>query len=211
MKITIICDNEACQSGLRADWSFACMVEAHGKRVLFDTGADGATLLKNMKGLAIEPAAFDFVFLSHDHWDHTGGLADFLQVHAATVYVPSCYGNVPQGGSEVRISEAGEICDGIYSTGELEGQEQSLLVGTESGVVVIAGCAHPGVGNILQAASRFGTVRALIGGLHGFKDFKLVKDLELICPTHCTEHKAEIQSRFPKLCVAGGAGKVMEL
>ena len=48
------------------------------------------------------------------------------------------------------------------------------------------GCSHSGVGNILKAASQFGKPYALIGGLHGFSDFDLVKDLTLICPTHCT-------------------------
>ena len=91
------------------------------------------------------------------------------------------------------------------------GIEQSLVVKTERGLVVIDGCSHPGVGNILQAASQFGRVYALIGGLHGFREFALLKDLGLVCPCHCTQHISEIKRLYPEKYVEGGAGRVIEL
>jgi len=78
-------------------------------------------------------------------------------------------------------------------------------------LVVIAGCSHSGVKNILKAASQWGRVYALIGGLHGFKDFDLLIDLELVCATHCTQFKSEIKSRYPEKYIRGGAGKIIEL
>ncbi len=48
-------------------------------------------------------------------------------------------------------------------------------------------------------------------GLHGFRDFDLVKDLGLICPTHCTQFISEIKSRHQDKYVPGGAGKVIEI
>ncbi|GAH19538.1 unnamed protein product, partial [marine sediment metagenome] len=84
-------------------------------------------------------------------------------------------------------------------------------VKTEKGLVVIVGCSHPGVKNILKAASDLGDPKVLIGGLHGFSDFDLVKDLEFICPTHCTQFKSEIRSRYPGKYVSGGVGKVIEI
>lgn len=52
--------------------------ELNGKRYLFDTGS-GITLLSNMEKLGINPVDFDALILSHGHYDHTGGLADFLR------------------------------------------------------------------------------------------------------------------------------------
>ncbi len=211
MKITIVYDNEVWKKGLKADWGFACLVEVYGKKILFDTGADGSVLLENMKTLNIDPTVVEEIFISHAHWDHTGGLADFLKINPVKVYVPSSY-KVPGGVAEIiEVKEALKLHDDIFSTGELENVEQSLVVKTEKGSVVIAGCSHPGVKNILNAASPFGKPYALIGGLHGFNEFDLVEDLELICATHCTQFKSEIKSRYPEKYVEGGAGKVIEL
>jgi 7,8-dihydropterin-6-yl-methyl-4-(beta-D-ribofuranosyl)aminobenzene 5'-phosphate synthase len=92
----------------------------------------------------------------------------------------------------------------------LQGAEQSLVVKTKKGLAVICGCSHPGVGTILEAASRFGRVAALIGGLHGFEEYEVLADLELVCPCHCTQHRAEIMARYPKTAVSGGAGRVLD-
>ena len=211
MRITIIYDNEAAVEGLKADWGFACLVEAHGVRMLFDTGASGPVLLDNMKRLKIEPTMIDEVFISHDHWDHTGGLADFLRVRPVRCYVPASCGE-PEGAREVVKVEAPiEIHGGVYSTGELGGFEQSLLVDSGTGIVVVAGCSHPGVSSILDAASRCGRPRALLGGLHGFSDFALLADLEIVCPTHCTQHRSEIAELCPDKYIEGGAGRVIEI
>lgn len=211
MRITIIYDNEAVLEGLKVDWGFACLVEAHGVKILFDTGASGPILLDNMKRLKIEPAMIDEVFISHDHWDHTGGLTDFLAARPVRCYVPaSC--REPEGAQDVvRVDAPVEIHGGVFSTGELGGFEQSLLVDTGTGVAVIAGCSHPGVGSILRAAREHGTPRALIGGLHGFSDFALLGDLEIVCPTHCSQHRSEIKDLYPDKYVEGGAGAVIEV
>lgn len=86
-----------------------------------------------------------------------------------------------------------------------------MAVKTEKGLVIIAGCSHPRMERILGAASQFGKVYAIIGGLHGFHEFDLFKDLELICPTHCTQFKSEIKRLYPEKCVDGVAGRVIQL
>lgn len=53
------------------------------------------------------------------------------------------------------------------------------MIKTEKGLVVIVGCSHPGVKNILKVASKFGDPKVIIGGLHGFRDFDLIRGLEL--------------------------------
>jgi 7,8-dihydropterin-6-yl-methyl-4-(beta-D-ribofuranosyl)aminobenzene 5'-phosphate synthase len=97
----------------------------------------------------------------------------------------------------------------IFSTGELPGAEQSLVVKTAKGLAAIVGCSHHGVGTILKAASRFGRVAALIGGLHEFKEYELLADLTLICPCHRTQHRTEIMARYPETVISGGVGKVL--
>lgn len=210
MKITIIYDNEVWKKGLKADWGFSCLLEVYNRKILFDTGTNGSILLENMSKLNIEPTDIEEIFISHAHNDHTGGLSTFLRINAVPVYVPPSYHRLT-GSTVVPVKRPMEIHENIFSTGELKGREQSLVVKTEKGLVVIVGCSHPGVGTILNAASQWGDVTALIGGLHGFTNYELLKDLDLICATHCTQHKSEIKSRYPDKYLEGGAGKIIEL
>ena len=210
MKITIIYDNTAWDHRLAADWGFSCLVEAHGCRILFDTGAQGAILAENMKKLGISADLIDTVFISHDHWDHTGGLPNLLKKRHLPVYVPDSYQHAERFGF-IRIREPQSIGDQVFTTGELGGIEQSLAVRIEDDqLAVIAGCSHPGVDLILQSASRYGTVSTLIGGLHGFCDLPLVSALKYICPTHCTQYIREIAKTHPEKYISGGAGKTIE-
>lgn len=212
MKITIVYDNETEQKGLTADWGFACVVEYDGRTILFDTGAKGEILMQNMKTMHIDPADIDEIFISHAHWDHTGGLTAFLRAnHNVTVYVPQSMQDVRGIDNVVTIDTAQKLHDGFYSTGELKETEQSLLVKHDSGLVVIVGCSHPGVKTILNAAQRYGKPFAIIGGLHGFNDFDALGDLSLICPTHCTQYKTEIEAQYPEQVITGGAGVVIEI
>lgn len=213
MKITIIYDNEAWSPNLKADWGFSCLVEpGNGSQILFDTGAKGAILLENMKKLGLDPRTISSVFISHDHWDHIGGLPAVLESNReAAIYLPASCPKPSEAEKVFSIQDATQLTPGLMSTGELNGGEQSLVVDTGQGLAVISGCAHPGVAAILKAAAQFGRVTALIGGLHGFQDFDLLRDLSLICPCHCTQHLAEIKQRYPETFVPGGAGKIVEV
>ncbi|MDO9514931.1 MAG: MBL fold metallo-hydrolase [Syntrophales bacterium] len=213
MRVTIIYDNEASREDLRADWGFSCLVEAHGRRILFDTGAKGDILLGNMKKLDIEPTSIDDVFISHADWDHMDGLEGFLKENSdITLYIPPSYHTPPDSVSEVIVVEGPtEIHEGIFSTGELGGIEQALIVTTEKGPVIITGCSHPGVGDILEAASTHGKVYALIGGLHGSKEFERLEGIDVVCATHCTEFKAQIAALYPDTCIEGGAGRIIDI
>ena len=55
MKVTIIYDNTVWDEKLIPDWGFSCLVEAHGKTILFDTGAKENILIENMNKLDINP------------------------------------------------------------------------------------------------------------------------------------------------------------
>ena len=213
MKITIIYDIEAWAPGLQADWGFACLVDlGDGERILFDTGAKGAILLQNMEKIGIAPQTITAVFISHAHWDHVGGLEAFLEKNRqAVVYLPVSCPKPAEAEEVLRIQGPCQLTPHLCSTGELTGGEQSLVVNTGDGVAVICGCAHPGVGAILEAAAQFGRVTVLIGGLHGFQDFDLLRNLTRVCPCHCTKYMTAIRQRYPAMVVAGGAGKVLEV
>lgn len=211
LKITIIYDNTAFNKNLVADWGFSCLIETDGRIILFDTGAKGAILLDNMKKLGIDPLTIDEVFISHEHWDHVGGLTDFLDLNPASVIIPkSCRSDFIVG-EIIKVNGPREIHQNIFSTGELNNIEQSVVLNTQKGSIVVVGCSHPGVDKILDAASQFGKPIAVIGGLHGFDQYDLIEDLQLVCPTHCTQHISEIKSLYPDKYLQGGAGQVIDL
>jgi 7,8-dihydropterin-6-yl-methyl-4-(beta-D-ribofuranosyl)aminobenzene 5'-phosphate synthase len=56
------------------EWGFAALVEADGKKILFDTGARPRTVLENAKELKVDLDDVQDVVLSHFHYDHTTGL-----------------------------------------------------------------------------------------------------------------------------------------
>jgi len=213
MKATIVFDNTTTRPDLIADWGFACVIETAEQTILFDTGADGQILMQNMAALHIDPKSIQTVFISHNHFDHVGGLSAFLNANSdVTVYVPQSLRGVRKAKEVVYIDDKPrEISKGLYTTGELEGIEQSLVLETNKGLIVFVGCSHPDMKVILGAASRYGKLFGIIGGLHGFDQYDLFQGLELIFPTHCTQHKQEIRERFGDRVIEGGVGKVIEI
>jgi len=213
MKVTIVYDNEVSQPGLEAGWGFSALIEVeNAPTILFDAGADGATLLHNMKKLGINPRDIGTIVISHAHGDHTGGLRAILEVNReAEIYVPASSGARIPGRKVTMVTESIQISEKVFSTGELKGLEQSLALKTSKGVVVVVGCSHPGVSEIIHAASHFGKVYGIIGGLHGCHSYDRLRGLSLICPCHCTQYKSEISRLFPKQHVACGAGLELEV
>jgi len=213
MKVTIVYDNDVSSKGLKAGWGFSAVIEARDTpAILFDTGADSATLLHNMEELGIDAKRIGIIVISHAHGDHTGGLPGILEVNKeAKLYVPASFQGSISGRGVTIVTRPLQISEGIFSTGELKDVEQSLAIETGKGILVVAGCSHPGVGEILDAASRFGKVYGVIGGFHGFRSFSRLSGLSLIVPCHCTQYKSEILELFPQQSIRCGVGLVLEL
>ncbi len=199
MKITILYDNNA-HPGFESGWGFSCLVDI-SQRILFDTGDDGQKLIYNFEKANIDPKSVNKVVLSHNHWDHVDGLEGFRKFNSeAEVIHPNAF------------SEPTEISPGIYSTGALGVllKEQSLVVKTEKGNIVITGCAHPGLERILQTAGSLGRIYGVLGGFHGFSKFAELEGIQFIAPCHCTEHTERIMQRYPTQFKQIQAGSVIE-
>lgn len=207
VRVTILYDNTALP-GLVADWGFSAFIETPGRRILFDAGADGSILLSNAASIGVDLSLTDTVFVSHNHFDHIGGLsAAIWACPRARIFVPRSLRGVKRGYEVITVSGEMEIGDDFWSTGELDSLEQSLLVPLNRGFLLVAGCSHPGLETILQVARKHGEVRALLGGLHGFEAYGLLESVESVCPTHCTAHITEIQRLFPEKYLPGGVGR----
>ena len=217
MKLTIVYDNEVFRSGvdLKSDWGFACFIETTKKEnILFDTGAKGKILLENMQNLKINPEKIDKIVISHEHWDHNGGLEPLLDLLDKKVEVYRLEEPKKTDVTTNIVTESQKISSGIYTTGRLQGSpvdEQSLVLKGKKGWYVLTGCSHPGVEKILRKANQIGDIVGLIGGFHGFNNFSVLKHLELIYPCHCTKYKQEIRKKFAKSSQNCGVGKIIEL
>lgn len=206
LRITVLYDNYVHDSRLQTGWGFAALVEYGEDVVLFDTGADGPALLANLSALSIDPRSIDAVVLSHAHGDHTAGLEALLETGVRPiVYLhPSFPEEFKQRiGSLTTVveTEAGQYVSGrISTTGEVEGgiPEQALIVETARGLVVVTGCAHPGVARMIASAKslRGGSVHLALGGFHllnmGPEQLRALTaefrqlGVEKVAPTHCT-------------------------
>jgi len=205
MKIAIAYDNEA-NLGFKSGWGFSCLIENDNKKVLFDTGCEGHGLLHNIKKLGYDAQDIDILVLSHQHWDHIGGLFDVLHINdKLEVFVLKSFSEnltneIRKRAKLKEVENEQEITENIYTTGLIKNDpdEQSLILKTTKGVIVIVGCSHPGVDKILEIARRHGKIYAIIGGFHSFSKFDILEDIKMIGACHCTRHMNEIMRRFPE-------------
>lgn len=84
MQIVTLIENYAQQGGLFAEHGLSILIDTGSKRILLDTGQTG-NFMRNAQVLGIDIMDIDFVVLSHSHYDHTGGLYDFLKVNTKAI------------------------------------------------------------------------------------------------------------------------------
>jgi 7,8-dihydropterin-6-yl-methyl-4-(beta-D-ribofuranosyl)aminobenzene 5'-phosphate synthase len=235
--LTILYDNYLspnAQEGLKIDWGFACLIEGTEKTILFDTGTKSDVLLNNIKLLKKEPEKVETVVISHNHGDHTGGLLTFLGINPdVSVYMPVSASKEWTARIEkfkakmIAVDQPIQICKGVWSTGEIQGpvNEQSLILDTPNGLVVITGCAHPNIAKIVETAKtqRNKKIYLVFGGFHllghsdaGVKEIiKKFKELgvQKVGATHCTGDKAIqlFKDAYGSDYVPMGVGKVIEI
>jgi 7,8-dihydropterin-6-yl-methyl-4-(beta-D-ribofuranosyl)aminobenzene 5'-phosphate synthase len=229
--ITVVYDNNPHKPGLDNAWGFSCLITGAEKSILFDTGPDDS-LLNNMKKLEIGPGSIDVVILSHIHGDHTGGLNGFLEKNPdVTVYLPKSFpakfkdSMVSRRAKIVEVEQFVKICEDVYSTGQLGKwiKEQSLIIKTDKGLIVITGCAHPGIVKIVNTARDLlkDDVLLVVGGFHLewtgkgrieriISAFRQV-GVRYVGPCHCSGEEARtlFEGHFSKNYINIGAGKVI--
>jgi 7,8-dihydropterin-6-yl-methyl-4-(beta-D-ribofuranosyl)aminobenzene 5'-phosphate synthase len=176
-RVTILYDNTVHAPGTKGDWGFACLIEGSEKTILFDTGTRPDVFRHNLETLGIDVEKVDQVVISHEHGDHTGGLWYFLEKKTGVpVFFPASFTSgfgrrvESAGASAIRVSEAREICPDVWVTGEIKGpaNELGIILDTSRGLVVITGCAHPGIeGMVAHARSTLNKdVDFVFGGFH---------------------------------------------
>ncbi len=233
LSITIVFDNYLWSETYGTGWGFAAVVETGEHTFLFDTGEDGATLLRNMKRASISSGSIEAIAVSHDHHDHTGGLRSLLDEREGArlkLYAPSDFSatyddELIDKADVVRVGPWSELESGIFSTGTMQGKsgpsEHALAIQTTAGIVVLTGCAHPGiVETLLRVETTLGESPVLaLGGFHLFKSDKdeIERVTGNLCrlgishlmPSHCTgdEGIAAIKSACGEAYVPGGAGR----
>ena len=250
LKIVILAENSIEKRGLIAEHGLSFYIEYGDEKYLFDTG-QGLVLSHNAKKLDIDLNEISSVILSHGHDDHTGGLAEILELNPEIeviahkdAFIPKfkkSNGKLEFRGSKTKLKDIKNfkdiqnkevVEDGIYLTGEVsaKGKEYinekyikeveeekkvdnfnddiSLYIKTKKGLVILLGCSHKGVINIVEhVRKKTGKkkIRAILGGMHlkHSSDKKVEEiinyfeklNLDLLVPIHCTGRRAAMMMK----------------
>lgn len=232
MKIFHLFDNHLFHPDFQPLWGYSLLIEIDGLQILMDTGSNGRFLLQNMQQMGVEQNALDYVFISHWHWDHIGGLDSVLELNPnVKIVVPHTISSHLIDDLQslnyqliVGDKKAYKIVSNIFSTGTLPGSEpeQSLVIKRKEGLLIITGCAHPGLEQIVKTceADFKETVYMIMGGFHllssSDSEIKAVANMlnehkvERIAPSHCTGDRARklLRQYFKGEFVKAGAGKM---
>lgn len=195
------------------------LIERGRETYLFDTG-QGQTLFHNAVSLGKDLRKVKKIFLSHGHYDHSGGLEKVLALKGERDIWVHSHAFLPrfsiEKGDEAKIRNIGmryswiqleemggrfhfinsfsEIEDGIYLTGEIPRtnafekgdknlrikmngklvqddcrDDQSLVIESPKGLIILLGCAHSGLINTLthvQREMRRKKIFSIMGGTH---------------------------------------------
>ncbi|MGC9059504.1 MAG: MBL fold metallo-hydrolase [Candidatus Aenigmatarchaeota archaeon] len=219
---------------MKVAWGFSCLIEGLEKKILFDTGGDGKILIKNMENLGINPKDIKLIFLSHNHWDHIGGLMDFLNKNPnVVIYLLSSFPEEIKNSIKnknakfIEIKKPIYICEKVGTTGQLGTfiKEESLVIETKKGLVIITGCAHPKIVHIIKFVKDYfkKDIYLAIGGFHlkGFSDNELKKIIQQfrklgvkkVGPCHCSGERCRelFKDEYQKDYIEIGVGKIINV
>jgi len=228
IRIITLIDNKSLEENLKPSWGLSLLIIADALNILFDAGNDPTILLSNMNSLHISTKQLTSVFISHNHKDHTSGLSVILterpDLRIFAIENSNLEKEFPVATIQ-KISNAEEIYPGAYAIPFKESQppEQVLVLNTEKGLIVITGCAHPGIEEIIsKVKSLFNeNIYLVMGGFHlmNKEDEELEKiigifrraNVEKVSPMHCTGEKAILlfEEAYGENFIENGAGKLV--
>jgi len=276
-RITILCENLVGRLVGSGEHGFSAFIETDEGNYLFDTGS-GRSIVPNSLTLNKDLKSIRKIFLSHGHYDHTGGLSEVLKlkgkvdVHAHPHVFLDRIAVLKEEGRETKrfigirykkryLESLGanfvfntdftEVEKGLFLTGEVPRQtnfekadprlfsemdgamtndlfldDQSLILDTDKGIVLILGCAHSGMINIINhVINKMGKEKfhTILGGTHldfltpeqleeSIKSLKKMK-IEKIGISHCTGMRAafRLHQEFGDRFFYGCVGSVLEI
>lgn len=193
MKLTVLMEDLEIDNGLSFEHGFSVYVETKKNKILVDTGKSELTW-SNAEKLNIDLKKVDKVFLSHGHYDHSGGILSFVKINSdAKIYMHekadgdyysihddkekyigidkeiSKLENIRLVNSEEKIDD--EISIFTNASGRREWPQSNLIlkekinekleqdiflheiyvvIEEEGKTILISGCAHNGILNILD-------------------------------------------------------------
>ncbi|MFH1424991.1 MAG: MBL fold metallo-hydrolase [archaeon] len=250
MEIIVLTEDIA-REGFLAEHGVSFLIKHNGKKLLFDTGQSDV-FIKNAEKMGVI-LDVDAITLSHGHYDHSRGLKYLAGKKLKLIAHPLAFKEQIEEGQNIgtpmskeeaqkafNLIEAVEpynIFDEVLFLGEVpreSGFEQNeynellddsgVVIKTNKGLVVISGCAHSGIVNIIEHSKRVAGIEkvyAVIGGFHLRKtsqeqiektiEYFKEERIEKIMPCHCNDAEAMTAFHnafeFKKPC----AGDVIEL
>ena len=204
MKIQVLIENTTNTPGIIAEHGLSFYIETGSHKILFDMG-QSAAFAQNAKMMGVDLSQVDIAILSHGHYDHGGGLPEFLSLNEKAMVYVSRYAGEPHFSGERDIGLAKGLIKGdrfrlVDDTLQIDEQlslvtfhhrerpfpmdcsglkmkekgqlipedfrhEQYLLIREKDKNVLISGCSHKGILNIMSWIQP----DVLVGGFHFMK------------------------------------------
>ena len=235
MRLKILAEGSTKWQRFIKHWGLSILID---DSVLFDTFGKPDYVLKQFKKFKVDINKVKHIVISHDDWDHVTGLWKILEQNRnVTVYIcPNFKKEIKEkikwyGAHLIEVEGVTNLRDNIYLSGELKGSrgncdmpEQYLAIKTAKGLIILTGCAHPGIIEIVQHAKASFNLNAclVIGGFH-LKDHmpKAARDIILklkmlgvsqVIPLHCTGRIAQklFSKEYGKNRIMINEGQVVE-
>ena len=191
LKITPLVDWHTANETLKGEMGVSYLLETDSVTILFDLGCnmnneDPSPLEHNMQKLGITIHDIDIIVISHNHFDHVGGM-EFMEnatfglnpnqdtdLSGKRIYTPidmSYPGTEPKTCKDPTVIAPGVATIGTIPRALFFGDidEQALAINLEGkGLVLIVGCSHQTIPRIIERTEKVfsESIYGLLGGFH---------------------------------------------